>query len=152
MRREPNGKLRWELSRQKHYGHTVKYRCGFFYPQDILSADTVCSRRKILRSIWSLGNCLNKRNRSFPINGNTPVFCICAHICIACQVSMVDAGQISTVNVKDMSRIGRNYLEVGMYTDIKFPKTYYYKVRGVRVVDGVKVYTKWSTNAHRIVK
>ena len=39
-------------------------------------------------------------------------------------IAMVDAGQISTVIVKDMSRIGRNYLEVGMYTDIKFPNTH----------------------------
>ena len=50
----------------------MKYRCGFFYPQAILSAGTVRSLRKILRSIWGLGQSLNKRNRSFPGNGNKP--------------------------------------------------------------------------------
>ena len=34
---------------------------------------------------------------------------------------MVDEGKIGIVIAKDMSRIGRNYLEVGMYTEITFP-------------------------------
>lgn len=34
----------------------------------------------------------------------------------------VEAGKISAVVAKDMSRIGRNYLEVGYYTEIYFPQ------------------------------
>ena len=30
--------------------------------------------------------------------------------------------KIGTIIVKDMSRFGRNYLEVGFYTEILFPK------------------------------
>ena len=32
----------------------------------------------------------------------------------------IEAGKVSTVIAKDMSRIGRNYLEVGYYTEIFF--------------------------------
>lgn len=35
---------------------------------------------------------------------------------------MIENGEIGTVIVKDMSRLGRNYLQVGMYTDIVFPE------------------------------
>ena len=34
----------------------------------------------------------------------------------------IEAGRIGTVIVKDMSRFGRNYLEVGFYTEMLFPK------------------------------
>jgi len=46
----------------------------------------------------------------------------------------MEAGLVSMVVVKDMSRFGRNYLEVGLYTEIRFPEM---GVRFVAVNDGV---------------
>lgn len=38
------------------------------------------------------------------------------------MLAEAEAGKIGTIIVKDMSRFGRNYLEVGFYTEILFPK------------------------------
>ena len=46
----------------------------------------------------------------------------------------IEAGHVTSVVVKDMSRFGRNYLEVGMYTEIRFPEL---DVRFVAINDGV---------------
>ncbi len=46
----------------------------------------------------------------------------------------IEAGMVSMVVVKDMSRFGRNYLEVGLYTEIRFPEM---GVRFIAVNDGV---------------
>ena len=46
----------------------------------------------------------------------------------------VEAGYVDCVIVKDMSRFGRNYLEVGMYTEIMFPDK---DVRFIAINDGV---------------
>lgn len=46
----------------------------------------------------------------------------------------IEAGLVEMVIVKDMSRFGRNYLEVGLYTEIRFPEL---GVRFVAVNDGV---------------
>lgn len=46
----------------------------------------------------------------------------------------VEDGKIGTVITKDMSRIGRNYLEVGRYTEITFPQN---NVRFIAVNSGV---------------
>ncbi|MCI5840313.1 MAG: recombinase family protein [Clostridium sp.] len=49
-------------------------------------------------------------------------------------ISLVDAGKVDTIIVKDMSRIGRNYLEVGMYTEVRFPNS---NIRFIAVNNGV---------------
>lgn len=46
----------------------------------------------------------------------------------------IEAGLVGTVIVKDMSRLGRNYLQVGMYTDMIFPQK---GVRFIAINDGV---------------
>ena len=50
------------------------------------------------------------------------------------MISMVEADQIGVLLAKDMSRIGRNYLEVGFYTEILFPK---HNVRFIAINSGV---------------
>ncbi len=47
---------------------------------------------------------------------------------------LIENGEVGTVIVKDMSRLGRNYLQVGMYTDIVFPEN---DVRFIAINDNV---------------
>ena len=46
----------------------------------------------------------------------------------------IEAGKVGTVIVKDMSRLGRKYLQVGMYTEMIFPQK---GVRFIAINDGV---------------
>ena len=46
----------------------------------------------------------------------------------------IEAGKVGTVIVKDMSRLGRNYLQVRMYTEMIFPQK---GVRFIAINDGV---------------
>jgi len=50
------------------------------------------------------------------------------------MIEDVEAGKVSTVIVKDMSRFGRDYLKVGFYTEILFSEK---EVRLIAVNDGV---------------
>ena len=49
-------------------------------------------------------------------------------------VAMIEAGQVANLIVKDASRLGREYLQVGYYMEIYFPQK---NVRFIAVNDGV---------------
>ena len=51
----------------------------------------------------------------------------------------IEAKLVSTVITKDLSRLGRNYIEVGMYTDVYFPR---HNIRFIALNDGVDSLTK----------
>lgn len=51
----------------------------------------------------------------------------------------IEEGKVGTVIVKDMSRFGRNYLQVGFYTEMLFPKK---QVRFVAVTNNVDSYSE----------
>ena len=50
------------------------------------------------------------------------------------MIADVESGRVKTIIVKDMSRFGRNYLQVGMYTEMMFPD---HDVRFIAINDGV---------------
>ena len=47
---------------------------------------------------------------------------------------LIDDGKIGTIIVKDMSRLGRDYLQVGMYTEMVFPNN---DIRFIAINNGV---------------
>ena len=49
-------------------------------------------------------------------------------------LALVECGQVGTIIVKDLSRFGRDYLQVGRYLEIKFPMQ---NVRFIAINDGV---------------
>ena len=51
-------------------------------------------------------------------------------------------GRINTIIVKDLSRFGRNYIEVGQYTDYIFPT---YGIRFIAISDNVDTFSRNST-------
>ena len=50
------------------------------------------------------------------------------------MLSDIEDGKINCVITKDLSRLGRNYLETGSFTEIYFPE---HSVRYIAVTDGV---------------
>ena len=50
------------------------------------------------------------------------------------MMDCVENGEVKCVITKDLSRMGRNYLQVGMFTEITFPKK---GVRFIAINDGV---------------
>ena len=50
------------------------------------------------------------------------------------MINDIDEGKIGTVIVKDMSRFGRDYLNVGLYTEIRFPEA---GIHFIAINDGV---------------
>ena len=50
------------------------------------------------------------------------------------MIAEIEKGNVATVIVKDLSRLGREYLQTGYYTEIMFPK---YDVRFIAVNDNV---------------
>ena len=54
-------------------------------------------------------------------------------------ISDIEAGKVGCVITKDLSRLGRNYIEAGSYIEIFFPK---HNVRYIAVTDGVDSLTR----------
>ncbi|MCL1934998.1 MAG: recombinase family protein [Defluviitaleaceae bacterium] len=50
------------------------------------------------------------------------------------MIEEIELGNVSTVIVKDMSRFGRDYLKVGFYTEVMFPKK---SVRFIAINNGI---------------
>ena len=50
------------------------------------------------------------------------------------MIAKMESGKIGTIIVKDMSRLGRDYLKVGYYTEIAFPNA---EVRFIAINNGV---------------
>ena len=60
---------------------------------------------------------------------------------------MIENGQVETLIVKDLSRLGREYLQVGYYTEIYFPQK---GVRFIAVNDGVDSLVEGSNDFNPI--
>ena len=64
------------------------------------------------------------------------------------MMGLVKDGKVATLIVKDMSRLGRDYLQVGMYTDIVFPDN---DVRFIAVKDNVDSENRSQSNDFTVV-
>ena len=58
-------------------------------------------------------------------------------------MSLVKEGKVGIIVCKDMSRLGRDYLQVGMFTDIVFPDN---DVRFIAIKDNVDSENKSQTH------
>ena len=76
--------------------------------------------RSLCKTEWLYQPALVHRQRLFQHELPAPRFS--SHAC------NIEAGKVGTVIMKDMSRLGRNYLQVGFYTEMLFPQ------KGVRLI------------------
>lgn len=58
-------------------------------------------------------------------------------------ISDINAGKIDLVITKDLSRLGRDYIQVGYYTENYFPER---NIRYIAVNDGIDTFSKTSNN------
>lgn len=59
------------------------------------------------------------------------------------MISKIDNDEVSTVIVKDMSRLGRDYLKVGYYTEVAFPDA---DIRFIAINNGVDSNNQQDSN------
>lgn len=62
-------------------------------------------------------------------------------------VELIEAGEVGTIIVKDLSRLGREYLQVGYLTEIYFPQK---NIRFIAIGDGVDSLVEGSTDFNPI--
>ncbi len=59
------------------------------------------------------------------------------------MIADVESGMVGTIIIKDMSRLGRDYLKVGYYTEIMFPEA------GVRFIAINKLHRQCQSTGQR---
>ncbi len=81
-------------------------------------SNSITNQKKLLEDYAHRNGLINTRHYTDDgysgVNFNRPGF--------QKMIDEVKAGSIGTIIVKDMSRFGRNYLEVGFYTEVMFPE------------------------------
>ncbi len=60
------------------------------------------------------------------------------------MIAGIESGKINTVITKDLSRLGRDYLQTGYYTDMYFPSK---RVRYIAISDGIDTSTGYNEMA-----
>jgi len=60
------------------------------------------------------------------------------------MIADIESGRINTVITKDLSRLGRDYLQTGYYTDMYFPSK---RVRYIAISDGIDTSTGYNEMA-----
>jgi DNA invertase Pin-like site-specific DNA recombinase len=121
-----------EVFMKKHEQYNVGVYCRLSKDDDVRSGDSssITSQRAMLEKYvrengWAISDCYVDDGYT-GTNYNRPEF--------QRMIEDIEAGKINMVAVKDLSRLGRNYILTGQYTDIYFPD------RGVRFValnDGI---------------
>lgn len=105
-----------EVSMKKHEQYSVGVYCRLSKDDDIRGGDSssITSQRAMLEKYvrdngWTVFNCYIDDGYT-GTNYNRPEF--------QRIIEDIEAGKVNFVAVKDLSRLGRNYILTGQYTDI----------------------------------